>query len=287
MSPTESDQAAQDIEIRSHVLAHPKLYKSAGKHLDKVYSPEACQYRKNLGKYFPSAWYDEATNGRLSASQLQTARKKKKVDGRKDRRDGWCYTPVSVASAFPSFKNEIESRLKKREVDDLWQSAANRVHEAVSDLLKNFEIHRTIPPLDVAARVVLLHWILTDQSCNTAPVITELQDWSYLTVHHSLPHTGNAGVLSSREDWRVYVHRAFAVMQKASRDIHTGVHATSRSAPMSKNELARRIQNDRDARPRQVNWDLYGLQSHGNKYTVCLDGMDLSMRARIEKPDRA
>ncbi|MCC6681134.1 MAG: hypothetical protein IT445_09565 [Phycisphaeraceae bacterium] len=60
-----------------------------------------------------------------------------------------------------------------------------------------------------------------------------------------------------------------------------------RSAPMSKTELARRIQDRRTARPRDVDWDRFDLQPFSaRKYTVNLNavGVDNAIRTRLQRP---
>lgn len=59
-----------------------------------------------------------------------------------------------------------------------------------------------------------------------------------------------------------------------------------RSAPMSKTELAKRILHNSSARPRDIDWQRFDLQSFGTKHTVKLntDAVDAAMRARLEAP---
>src|SRR5690554_5229291 len=51
-----------------------------------------------------------------------------------------------------------------------WQSPAKRIKTVFSEMLDHYRHFRGIPPVERAARAVLVHWVLTDESCNTAPV---------------------------------------------------------------------------------------------------------------------
>jgi len=70
-----------------------------------------------------------------------------------------------------------------------------------------------------------------------------------------------------------------------------GGEVTARTAPMSKSELARRIQNRPTARPRDVaeEWwakhDLQPFPGSGRRFTLCLSQIkDENMRARLTAP---
>lgn len=101
---------------------------------------------------------------------------------------------------------------------DQWQSAAKRAPLIVSRLLEHHRYDRGIPPADEAAIVVLLHWVLTDQACNSAPVkLTAFQDWSIASVDHDLMRAYAYGI-SDNAEWREYVRKALAVMQSQLAD---------------------------------------------------------------------
>lgn len=96
-----------------------------------------------------------------------------------------------------------------------WRSPAKRIGRIISEMLEHYRAFRGIPPVDRAAKVVLLHWILTDESCNTAPVekLTAFQDWSKPDgADHELMHAHGYDY-SDNADWREYVRKALAMMQ--------------------------------------------------------------------------
>lgn len=99
---------------------------------------------------------------------------------------------------------------------DQWRSAAKRAPLVVSRMLEHHRYDRGIPPADEAARVVLFHWVLTDQACNSAPVkLTAFQDWSIASIEHDLARA-YAYDIADNAEWREYVCKALAVMQSQS-----------------------------------------------------------------------
>ncbi len=99
-----------------------------------------------------------------------------------------------------------------------WQSPARRMAEQVlPSMLQHYQADRGIPPADEAARVVLVHWILTYRACHTAPVkLTEFQNWSKPGgADHELMRSHGYDRANNTE-WREYVYKSLAVMQSQS-----------------------------------------------------------------------
>jgi len=89
-----------------------------------------------------------------------------------------------------------------------------RIGKIVDELLDYFEIRgRTIPSVTEAEKVILLHWILTDQGCNQEHFqATVLQDWSHGTIRHSLAHAGAASYIANQTYWNEYAAKALEVV---------------------------------------------------------------------------
>ncbi|TVQ53326.1 MAG: hypothetical protein EA377_08200 [Phycisphaerales bacterium] len=267
-------RARLDIAVRQHVLDHHERYKRVGKELDGVYTPE---------------YFFKHPMGRISGES---------------------------------------ARVTLARTDE-------RIIKVVDELLGYFKARgRTIPSMVEAEKVVLLHWILTDQGCDQESLqATVLQDWSHNAVHHALAHGAEASHIARQAHWEEYVRKAFSVVdpeqsvllakvedrssssasdamatakrvpvvdeQQAMNSRGAPSSATGRglsnndevadrrSPPLSKSDLARRIHNRAEARPRDVSWDRFDLQPargvKANLYTVSLKGMDLAMRERVEK----
>jgi DNA-binding CsgD family transcriptional regulator len=104
---------------------------------------------------------------------------------------------------------------------EMWRSAGNRAPLIVSRMLEHHRYDRGLPPVDEAARVVLLHWVLTDQACNSAPVkLTTFQDWSIASIEHDLARAFAYDIADDAE-WREYVRKALAVMESVKKETAT------------------------------------------------------------------